>query len=325
MTTSPRTTLAHRRGFTLIELLVVIAIIAILAAILFPVFATARESARRGTTISNLRQIYQGTAQYELDNRHYPEFLFGPAINSTTGLPSAVGPYFTPEQVAGIVNGRIPSTDTAAQRTFKRGIKKIYSRSLYPEYIKDLGVFTCPNNSVATTAGNATVRTVKRWSRLDPVNLVFRPQPIYWGTPLPAGALPQPATPEMPFYAFDAYDSSPRVVSATAGTLNNAIFEPRYAIAWDYPGMSNGEPTPALVAEAGGNASLADAWYRNQLIWRNPGTETYLTMTTYHAQGGKAVVLWLGGSAKVVDLRTLANKVPNAAGDFKTSRFGPRD
>ncbi len=45
------------RGFTLIELLVVIAIIAILAAILFPVFAVARESARQSTCLSNARQI----------------------------------------------------------------------------------------------------------------------------------------------------------------------------------------------------------------------------------------------------------------------------
>ena len=45
------------RGFTLIELLVVIAIIAILAAILFPVFAQAREQARKTTCTSNMRQV----------------------------------------------------------------------------------------------------------------------------------------------------------------------------------------------------------------------------------------------------------------------------
>lgn len=55
------------RGFTLIELLVVIAIIAILAAILFPVFARARENARRASCQSNLRQIALGMMQYTQD------------------------------------------------------------------------------------------------------------------------------------------------------------------------------------------------------------------------------------------------------------------
>ena len=57
----------QRNGFTLIELLVVIAIIAILAAILFPVFARARENARRASCQSNLKQLALSTLQYFSD------------------------------------------------------------------------------------------------------------------------------------------------------------------------------------------------------------------------------------------------------------------
>jgi prepilin-type N-terminal cleavage/methylation domain-containing protein/prepilin-type processing-associated H-X9-DG protein len=57
----------HRRGFTLIELLVVIAIIAILAAILFPVFAKAREKARQTSCLANVKQIALGLIMYAQD------------------------------------------------------------------------------------------------------------------------------------------------------------------------------------------------------------------------------------------------------------------
>lgn len=65
------------RGFTLIELLVFIAMIVILAAILFPVFARARENARRTSCASNLKQIGLGVMQYTQDyDEAYPNFNF---------------------------------------------------------------------------------------------------------------------------------------------------------------------------------------------------------------------------------------------------------
>ena len=104
-----------RRGFTLIELLVVIAIIAILAAILFPVFARARENARRAACQSNLKQIGLGMMQYPQD---YDERL-PMAINHTCiDLPGC-----------NTVSG--PAS---------------YGNNLIYPYVKSVGVFTCPSH-----------------------------------------------------------------------------------------------------------------------------------------------------------------------------------
>ncbi|MBC7328321.1 prepilin-type N-terminal cleavage/methylation domain-containing protein, partial [bacterium] len=73
-----------KKGFTLIELLVVIAIIAILAAILFPVFSRAREQARKSNCLSNLKQLGQGILMYvhlwERSNKFHPPFHFGKVL-----------------------------------------------------------------------------------------------------------------------------------------------------------------------------------------------------------------------------------------------------
>jgi prepilin-type N-terminal cleavage/methylation domain-containing protein/prepilin-type processing-associated H-X9-DG protein len=82
-----RRSLSLKAGFTLIELLVVIAIIAILAAILFPVFAQAREKARQATCLSNQKQVLLGVLMYAQD---YDEMLplgshlLGTATTATT-------------------------------------------------------------------------------------------------------------------------------------------------------------------------------------------------------------------------------------------------
>jgi prepilin-type N-terminal cleavage/methylation domain-containing protein/prepilin-type processing-associated H-X9-DG protein len=100
----------NSKGFTLIELLVVIAIIAILAAILFPVFARARENARRASCQSNLKQIGLGIIQYAQDFDGYmPPSQLGadPALYS---WPTLMFPYIKSAQVFVCPSGEVSPT-----------------------------------------------------------------------------------------------------------------------------------------------------------------------------------------------------------------------
>src|SRR5688500_11950554 len=85
------------KGFTLIELLVVIAIIAILAAILFPVFAQAREKARQSVCLSNSKQIGMGATMYaqDYDDRLPDTGWGGPCHDPASATKTAGDAYFS--------------------------------------------------------------------------------------------------------------------------------------------------------------------------------------------------------------------------------------
>src|SRR3712207_5618453 len=104
----------RRSAFTLIELLVVIAIIAILAAILFPVFAQAREKARQASCLSNLKQITTGFVMYAQDyDETFPQWKWDQSYHS------------------GTVN--------------KNDATSLWHNAIYP-YVKNAQVFACPSD-----------------------------------------------------------------------------------------------------------------------------------------------------------------------------------
>jgi len=115
-----------RKGFTLIELLVVIAIISILAAILFPVFARARENARRASCMSNLKQIGLGVMMYTQDyDEKYPPAAWNPGV----------------EQTDSAMPGKRFAISTAVCAS---GYCVSWMDIIYP-YVKSVQVFVCPS------------------------------------------------------------------------------------------------------------------------------------------------------------------------------------
>jgi prepilin-type N-terminal cleavage/methylation domain-containing protein/prepilin-type processing-associated H-X9-DG protein len=120
-----------RRGFTLIELLVVIAIIAILAAILFPVFAQAREKARAATCVSNLKQIGNALMMYVQD---YDERYLGAAAPGTTDWSPYAGSLFIQPPTA-IANPAANSPRWA-----------MWTNIVQP-YVKNWQIFKCPSST----------------------------------------------------------------------------------------------------------------------------------------------------------------------------------
>ncbi|HEX2999408.1 MAG TPA: DUF1559 domain-containing protein [Armatimonadota bacterium] len=90
---------SRRHGFTLIELLVVIAIIAILAAILFPVFARARENARKANCSSNLKQLAMGVTMYTEDYDGRIPFGYNPGPATWQWWFNDIQPYIKNNEV----------------------------------------------------------------------------------------------------------------------------------------------------------------------------------------------------------------------------------
>ncbi len=305
------------RGFTLIELLTVIAIIAILAAILFPVFGAVRENARRAATMSNLRQIGAALKQYELDNRQYPDFLFQPAAKSDGSGDCAT---VTNNGVTSLVAAQSGDTACTMQQLagkINRGVSGVNgTTSLYPEYVRSLEAFHSANNDIADATSDPATAPA---TRLD--TSATGPCPDDNSSTCVG------VTTETPlFYKYDSFDANPQINRVGDDyKLDKTKYQVRYSRLWTREYNTPSEYSKA-VASGDPNDPTATRIYSNQLFWRNPGNDTFVTMDSHHVTRGKVVVLFLGGNVKVVDPKRVFDKAPGSGGaDIDAYKLIPTD
>ncbi|MEI6499915.1 MAG: DUF1559 domain-containing protein [Armatimonadota bacterium] len=155
-----------RKGFTLIELLVVIAIIAILAAILFPVFAKAREKARQSSCLSNVKQIMLAQLQYCQD---YDEKFSSNAyaVNGVNiSIPDFLAPYCKSTQIFTCPSGSTlapilgNSWNAPGGYSYNQAAYTASIGGVYLFYCSALASITTPSATIVLGDGNGAVQVL---------------------------------------------------------------------------------------------------------------------------------------------------------------------
>ena len=272
-------------AFTMIELLVVIAIIAILAAIIFPVFARAKIGAYRSSDITNMNSLRTALQLYRADNGAYPPQLLG-YVSTYSGNPMGLDV--------------IPADQLRA--------------ALYSRRVEAIRTFTPANEKAKMTD-----TTTAEWPPADPrapgtaaqvdldgdgvLEQNLEDDPPQARQALTTGAIvtrPDPTNPaatiDARFYNVSGYDTA-------ATRLANGVIrrELRYALFWTGWGRSTGDPNDDP----------------RQLGYTDPPENTVITWNSYFRSLDNAgvvernrndIVLFLGGAARPYDSRDLSER-----------------
>jgi prepilin-type N-terminal cleavage/methylation domain-containing protein/prepilin-type processing-associated H-X9-DG protein len=163
-----------KRAFTLIELLIVIAIIAILAAILFPVFSQAREKARQTACISNMSQIGLATMQYVQDyDECFPCGSQQAGFNSGNGWLIQIYPYVKTLEAFVCPSETQSLYSTAPNSTPRHAVSYAYNNLFdsignHAAYVEQVSKMTAPSNIIALCEVNGAVVDVLKPSKATP-------------------------------------------------------------------------------------------------------------------------------------------------------------
>jgi prepilin-type N-terminal cleavage/methylation domain-containing protein len=285
--------MTRKTGFTLIELLVVIAIIAILAAIIFPVFMRAKESAYRAGDLSNMNAIRNAIQLYRADQEAYPPQILG------YGTPYMPGP-----QLAQVV----PANQLHAALYPKR-IQSVESlRPAFDKESNDTTTVAVWPNADSRAVGSAPILDLNGDGVVDATDDIPGARQAYGPTVyfcLPSPSLPgcvqyasNAAADGAPFYKISGYDVA-NVKVPPSGAPDR--WEIHYTLQW------------TSYALGGGNRSDDP----RQLIYNEPPDNTVVTWDSWFrdynganvvSHDKKDFVLFLNGGARAYDSANLSDR-----------------